>query len=166
MNCNSEKAFYTALDRLERNPSVGLLKNYTQHKGNKTFRHCHNVAVHSFRLAQRLGWRIDEESLATGAMLHDYYLYTFHDEKINFLHHGLSHPKRALANAERVFPLNSKERNIIESHMWPLTLLTLPRSKEAVLVTLADKYCAMCEFRGRMHDQKEVTPRRAHASRS
>ena len=145
MRRNSTLKFYRALDRVERNPSVEQMKQYTQHKGNPTFRHCHNVAVTSFRLAQRLGWRIDENAMARGAMLHDFHLYT--REKKDWKH-LFSHPRRALRNAEQVFALSEKEKNIITSHVWPLTAFTPPKSKEAFLVTLADKYCAFREMRG------------------
>ena len=39
-----------------------------------------------------------------------------------------------------------KEKNIIRGHMWPLTLAHPPKSKEAVLVSLADKEIATMEF--------------------
>ena len=145
---NDETRFFRTLTDLERNPQVRLLKKHRQHKGNTTFRHCHSVAVESFHLAQRFGWNVDESALARGAMLHDYHLYTRQNEKINALRHLVSQPKRARGNAEKVFDLSRKEKNIIESHMWPLTLFKLPRSKEAVLVTLADKVCALRELCG------------------
>ena len=148
MKKNSEKKFYWALHRLESNPNIGKMKAYSQHRGNKTFRHSRSVAVSSFRLAQRLGWRIDEKALATGAMLHDYYLYTFKEKDISAWRHCMTHPGRALANAERIMPLSEREKNIIASHMWPLTLFAIPKSKEALLVSLADKYCALREFAG------------------
>jgi uncharacterized protein len=146
---NDEARFFRALEELTEDPRVRLLKKYRQHRGNTTFRHCRSVAESSFRMAQRLGWRIDEAALARGAMLHDYHLYTRQERKINFLRHAFAHPKTACRNAERIFPLSGKEKNIIKSHMWPLTPLALPRSKEAFLVTLADKLCAFREMRGR-----------------
>ena len=146
---NDEKRFYRVLGALERDPHVCLLKNYRQHKGNTTFRHCRSVAEYSFRLAQRLGWRIDEAALARGAMLHDYHLYTRKERHVNVLKHAFAHPEQACSNAAAVFSLSGKEKNIIRSHMWPLTLFSPPRSKEAFLVTLADKYCALRELRGR-----------------
>ncbi|MBQ9648491.1 MAG: HD domain-containing protein [Oscillospiraceae bacterium] len=142
---NNAQKFYRVLDGLERDPQVCRMKQFTQHKGNPTFWHCHNVAVASFRLAQKLGWRIDEVALARGAMLHDFHLYT--REKKN-MRHLFEHPRLALRNAEQTFTLSGKEKNIIASHMWPLTVFAVPRSKEAVLVTLADKYCAFREMRG------------------
>ena len=44
------------------------------------------------------------------------------------------------------FDLNDKEMAIIRSHMWPLTLFHPPQSKEAVVVMMADKYCAVREM--------------------
>ena len=149
MHRNDETRFFRALTELERDPQVRLLKQHRQHRGNTTFRHCHSVAVESFHLAQRFGWDVDELALARGAMLHDYHLYTRRQKKIGALRHLASHPKRALGNAEKVFELSGKERNIIESHMWPLTLFKPPKSKEAFLVTLADKFCAFRELCGR-----------------
>lgn len=142
---NSTRVFFDALHTLERDPRVEQMKRYTQHKGNTTFGHCRSVAVSSFRLAQRLGLRIDERALARGAMLHDFHLYTRQKRDVR---HLFRHPRLALANAESVFALSDKERNIITSHMWPLTVTALPRSKEAVLVMLTDKYCAYREMRG------------------
>lgn len=149
MHCNDETHFFRVLAELERDPRVRLLEKHRQHRGNTTFRHCHSVAAESFHLAQRFGWKVDEDALARGAMLHDYHLYTRKKEDIGALHHLLSHPKRACGNAEKIFELSRKEKNIIESHMWPLTFFKPPRSKEAVLVTLADKLCALREMRGR-----------------
>ena len=143
---NDEQLFYRALAELEQNPLVRRMDGFTQHRGNATLGHCRAVAVFSFRMAQRLGWDIDEKALATGAMLHDYYLYNRKKERIGGIRHLCNHPALALRNAERVAVLGRKERNIIRSHMWPMTPLQLPRCREAWLVTLADKYCAAREF--------------------
>ena len=140
---NDTRRFFGTLHSLENDPRVTQMQRYTQHKGNTTYGHCRSVAVSSFRMAQRLGWRIDEPALARGAMLHDFHLYT---RQKNDLRHLFRHPRLALRNAEAAFALNDKERNIILSHMWPLTVTRLPRSREAVLVMLADKLCACREM--------------------
>ncbi len=149
MHRNDEKRFYRILRELENNPHVRELERYRQHRGNTAFRHCCGVAEASFRMAQRFGWRVDERALARGAMLHDYHLYTRQHIHINPLRHLIEHPRRACSNAERVFTLSGKEKNIIRSHMWPLTLFHVPRSREAFLVMLADKWCALREMRTR-----------------
>ncbi len=127
-------------------PRVQRMQRYSQHQGNTTYQHCLNVANQSYRLAKVLHLKIDGKSLAVGAMLHDYYLYSTGDMDIGSYTHGVSHPQTALQNAEQCFTLNERERNIIESHMWPLTLTHLPKGREAVLVSLADKYCALIEM--------------------
>ena len=156
---NDRKKFYTELERLCRTPEISILKSFTQHKGTPTFVHCRNVAVYSFHLAEKLGWKIDEISLAKGAMLHDYYLYTVADRQretgLSDFRHGRTHPRLALDNAKAVFYLTQKEQNMIRSHMWPLTLFHMPMSKEAWLISMADKYCAVREIYG---DTKELDP--------
>lgn len=93
----------------------------------------------------------DETSLAVGAFLHDFYLYdwhkkgTFHGIRRLFEMHGFSHPSRACVNAEKVFHITKKEQSIISSHMWPLTFRHVPSCREAIIVCLADKYCAVVE---------------------
>lgn len=43
-----------------------------------------------------------------------------------------------------IFDLNDMEKDIIINHMWPVTI-KLPRTKEAFILTLVDKYCATYE---------------------
>ena len=156
---NNKTKFYNALAELCSDPRVTILKAYTQHKGIPTFQHCRNVAVYSFYLAEKLGWRIDEEALARGAMLHDYYLYTVVEKqketKLSNFKHGITHPQLSLENASKVFNLTEKEKNIIRSHMWPLTFFHVPASKEAWLVCLTDTYCAVRELSG---EKGELNP--------
>ncbi len=139
-------AFNEAMQQLEKDPHLVLLKRYAQHQGNTTYEHSKSVALASYRLARILHLCIDGESLARGAMLHDYYLYSTDRMDKTSYEHGVTHPKIALKNAEKHFELNDRERNIIESHMWPLTMMHFPREREAVLVSLADKYCALAEM--------------------
>ena len=159
IHTNQRERFYAALQSLKADPAIAKLRNYTQHRGTTTFQHCWNVAVYSFFLAEKLGWNIDEYSLARGAMLHDYYLYTVSAvqarTKMSDYQHGKSHPKLALENARKEFHLNAKEENIIRSHMWPLTLFHTPLCKEAFLISLADKYCAVREM---FTDAKKINP--------
>jgi len=43
------------------------------------------------------------------------------------------------------FDLNDTEKDIIEKHMWPLTI-RLPKTKESLVVSLVDKYCSLLEI--------------------
>ena len=91
------------------------------------------------------------EDLVGPYELHDFYLYdwhkkgTFHGIRRLFEMHGFSHPGCACVNAEKVFHITKKEQSIISSHMWPLTFRHVPSCREAIIVCLADKYCAVVE---------------------
>ena len=125
----------------------GLLKGFMAHGNTSIYEHSMNVARLSFRLGK--GRKIDREALVRGALLHDFYLYDWHDARTDvplLKMHGFTHPFTAAEEAGRRFKLSEKERNIIESHMWPLTFFTLPRSREAWIVSLADKIAATGEI--------------------
>jgi len=143
---NDRERFEQVLDELQQDPKILKMQKFSQHQGNTTLQHCRNVALYSFQLAERLHWKVDEEALARGAMLHDYYLYSIQDKGVSAWRHGTGHPQTALDNARKDFTLNRKEENIIRSHMWPLTITHVPASKEALLVSMADKYCASREM--------------------
>lgn len=140
------KAFQDEMEKLMSSEKIQMMQGYKQHHGNNTLQHVRNVAYNSFALAEKLGWPIDERTLARGAVLHDYYLYDIKEQGLTPYRHGTRHPKKALANAKKEWTLSRKEENIIVSHMWPLTLFHPPRSREAVLICLADKYCAANEM--------------------
>lgn len=142
---------YAILKKYDQHPEVQRMREYIQHGSVTTYQHCKNVVIVSFWLNRRLHLGADETSLAVGAFLHDFYLYDWH-KKGTFcgLHrlfemHGFSHPGRACLNASMVFGITKKEQSIIASHMWPLTFRHVPSCREAVIVCLADKYCAIVE---------------------
>ena len=94
-----------------------------------------------------------------GALLHDYFLYDWHDKYSHEKLHGFHHPNVALENASREYQLTPRERDIIRKHMWPLTLFHIPRCREAWVVTTADKYCSLketlLERKGRNKNRKK-----------
>lgn len=146
MTREEKNDFYKKLEHILSHEEVRKMQAFTQHGGTDTFSHCLNVALLSYSLSKRMKIKVNEESMLKGAMLHDFYLYDWHldrDTREGF--HGFRHPKRALNNALEHFDLDEKEANIISSHMWPLTLRKIPKSKEAFIVCMADKWCAVME---------------------
>ena len=130
-------------------PKAHQMKNFTQHGTTTVFEHCVSVAKFSLLMAhyleKRLKIKVDRDSLVRAALLHDYFLYDWHDKTIPGHNiHGFTHPRTAMLNADRDFGLNAVEKDIISKHMFPLTFMP-PRYRESVLVTLADKWCALCE---------------------
>jgi len=119
-------------------------KNYIQHGDTSCFFHCVSVAYYSLKIADWLSISYDTKSLINGALLHDYFLYDWHQKDNSHRLHGFTHPKKSLINAFRDFDLNPIEQNIIERHMFPLTPIP-PRYRESVIVCLADKFCSLAE---------------------
>ena len=111
----------------------------------------HKAAV---ELAQRFSLNVNRKELIRGALLHDYFLYDWHEKNAGHRFHGFIHAGRALQNAKNDFELTRREENIISRHMFPLNIVP-PMCKEAWLVCLADKICA----------SKETIVRRIHIRR-
>jgi uncharacterized protein len=139
------KEFISLLQELLEKEQVHQMKNYIQHGNTSTFTHCLIVAYYSYTLALRLPGEYDIKSIVRGAMLHDFYLYDWHIPDKSHRLHGFFHPQFALRNARKYFKLNSIEADIIEKHMWPLTLSKIPVYKEALLVCSVDKYISLAE---------------------
>lgn len=138
--------FWETFISLREDPTIQELKKYPNHKISNLFDHSSRVALCAYDLSRRMHIKVNGESLAKGAMLHDFYLYQARGNKeIGTRAHWFGHPDTALQNAEKEFQLTELEKNIIASHMWPLTFRHLPRSREAILVSLADKICAFGE---------------------
>ena len=157
-----EKLFRETLDALLRDPEIRKMKQYHQHAGGNTYSHSLDVARTSMAIARRLPFHVKERDLARGAMLHDFYLYGTDDMPYTAYQHGRRHPQVSYENASRRFRLTATEKDIITSHMWPLTLTHMPRCRESVIVSLADKYCASREFilAFRRHARQFLTDRR------
>lgn len=125
------------------------LSKYMQHGKTTTMRHARNVAFLCFSCAKQLERKFhtsfDYEALIVGAYLHDLFLYDWHEKNAGHRLHGFSHPAIASQNAQVYCHINGKEQAIIESHMWPLTITKLPKSREAVLVCFFDKVATFWE---------------------
>jgi uncharacterized protein len=115
-----------------------------QHGKTSVYEHSLLVAEVSLQLARKLHMKVNTEGLIRGALLHDYFLYDWHDPANGHPLHGFSHPQTAYENAAMDFDLTDLEKDIITHHMFPLTLHP-PGSREAWLVCVADKLCAFQE---------------------
>lgn len=122
---------------------VASMKQWARHYSTTCFDHCLFVSYVAFRLARYFGW--DYRAAARAGLLHDLYLYDPADRSAHPGNQCLDHPEFALRNAAALCPdLTDSERNAIVSHMFPLAV-HLPRSRVAVAVNLADKFCATLE---------------------
>ena len=87
---------------------------------------------------------VDKEALVRGALLHDFYMYDWHEKKLSELH-GFRHPRAAIKEAIKDYKLTDKEKEMIKHHMFPFTY-DMPKSKEAKILCIADKICAWGEM--------------------
>ncbi|MDD2214116.1 MAG: HD domain-containing protein [Oscillospiraceae bacterium] len=117
---------------------------WIQHGSTSIMTHSLAVAYVSFSLAVLLGRRRHLPELIRAALLHDYFLYDWHDKNNGHRWHGFFHPRVALQNAETRFTLSRREANAILRHMFPLTPIP-PIYTEGWLITLADKLCSSYE---------------------
>lgn len=119
-------------------------KNFIQHGNTTVYAHVIAVAKKSIEVAEKYNLNVDMDSMIRGALLHDYFLYDWHDGKRERCIHGFTHPMKAYRNAKSELKLNRIEKDIIIKHMFPLTPLP-PRYLESWVVTYSDKYVSLVE---------------------
>ena len=104
--------------------------------------HSLNVSYLAWLIAKKL--HCDAAAAARAGLLHDFCLYDFKDGTPNGEFQAFYHPKAAAENSEERFELSEKEKNAILSHMFPLG--PIPKSREAWIISTADKICASAEL--------------------
>ncbi len=154
-----KKEFYEEVKDLTRHPVVLRMKLYPHHGVTSCYAHCLSVAYQNYKWSRIL--RLDARAAARGAMLHDLFLYDWHEcrAKTGNPVHGLTHPESAYKNARKFFRLGRKEKDVIRTHMWPLTLWRIPETKEGWLTVITDKYCGALETCKRKEKRKRVKGR-------
>lgn len=149
----SEREYEECIADLISDEKVCSMNRFIQHGDTTTLEHSLSVSYFSYRFCRNFG--LDYKAAARGGLLHDFFLYDWHEPKRYKGLHGLKHPGIALQNAEERFVLSLKEKDIIKKHMWPVTL-SLPRFRESLVVIFADKLCAVLE----VLDKKQAAARR------
>mgnify|MGYP002868899103 CR=1 FL=1 len=144
MNDKYEKIIEEYGHDIINNPKYLKQKEFIQHGHTSVYSHEHGVTLYSLKIADKLRLKVDEKSLVRGALLHDYFLYDWHEKHAGHNLHGFTHAKRAMQNASEDYDLNKIEKNMISTHMFPLNL-RIPRYKESIVLCLADKIVATKE---------------------
>ncbi len=143
---HSYAEFFSIINDLIKDENVQKMRNFNQHARTSCYQHCMQVAYYTYLICKKLN--LDYISATRGAMLHDLFLYDWHNhvsEEKGFKNlHAFSHPKIALKNANKFFELNEIEQDVILKHMWPVTI-SIPKYRESLVVTFADKYSATRE---------------------
>lgn len=145
-----KKEFYNNLRKIEKYKEIQKLESlYFQHGTTTVYKHSRNVAYACIYLAKKLEKNLhiqfNYQNLLIGAFLHDLFLYDWHEKDATHRLHGYTHPATASRNAKEMCHVNEEVIKIIKSHMWPLTITKVPKSREAILVCLVDKVVAFKE---------------------
>lgn len=122
------------------------MKEIPMHRGSNCYIHSFRVAKKAIKNAIRLFKKnIDLEVVLIGAILHDYYLYDWRANREYRKGHAKNHEKIASENASRDFDVPLEIKKVIESHMWPFSINSFPHTREAKVVSFADKSVATME---------------------
>ena len=119
-------------------------KKFLQHGKVSVYSHSVRVAVLSLFLAELLRVKVNKEAMMRGALLHDYFLYDWHEKDDSHKWHGFHHAEKALYNAMEDFDLNEVEQDMIRCHMFPLNPRP-PKYMEGWIICYADKVCSGIE---------------------
>lgn len=122
--------------------AVQSMSGYCQHGDVSTLEHCLSVTRKALQFDALLPGSSDKEVLVVAGLLHDFYLYDWHGSGWK---HSYQHPLKAAENAREYFNVDPRVAEAIESHMWPIGISHPPKSREALLICLADKWCALTE---------------------
>ena len=139
----SNKEFLNIIHDFINNETVQQMKNYRQHYETTCFDHCYMVSYYCYLICKK--YHLDYVSATRAAMLHDLFLYDWRVRQPDRKGlHAFTHGKLACENASKLFDLSQKEKDMIITHMWPVTL-QFPTSIEGLILTFVDKYCAVSE---------------------
>ena len=114
------------------------MKKIYMHRGSNCYIHSFKVAKLAIKRALRHN-KGDLYVILLGSILHDYYLYDWRKDKSKMKHHVSDHPYIAAKNAEKDFGIHESIKKVIQTHMWPFNFEDYPESKEARIISLADK---------------------------
>ena len=115
------------------------LKNINHH-GITRYNHSLRVAYYTYLVTKALHINYEEATIA--ALLHDFFTDEVDDEMSLFKLRR--HPKYALNNASKYFYLTDLQKDIISTHMFPVTF-TPPKYLESWIVDIIDDISAIYE---------------------
>lgn len=139
-----DRFFIEILEKVHQDTRILRAREHIQHGKTSVYAHCVQVAWESYLFAKERNLDVDLEKLVRGALLHDYFLYDWHNQLTPHHLHGFFHPGIALKNAREDVALSEVEQDIIKKHMFPLTIMP-PKYKESWIVCWIDKKCSMRE---------------------
>ncbi|MBE6689887.1 MAG: phosphohydrolase [Ruminococcaceae bacterium] len=143
------KEFYGLIEDILASPDFRSLRHCRHHVRSNVYDHSLKVAYLCYRHHKRFGSRIPLAEFVRGALLHDFYLYDWHDDWPLHRWHLFAHADIALQNAVRAYPaLTYVQRDMIRNHMFPVTPHRVPRTASGWWLCFYDKVAAISDYLG------------------
>lgn len=143
MNINEDLEYLSLVDDILKHKEFEKTK-VINHHGLNRYDHSVRVSYSSYKVAKFL--RLDSKEVARAGLLHDFFLVNNKKisptEKINTV---INHPRYAVAYSEKFFKLNEKEKDIIKTHMFPISINLIPKYAESWIVNIVDNVVAIYE---------------------
>ncbi|MBQ8358145.1 MAG: HD domain-containing protein [Clostridia bacterium] len=144
-----EREFFGLIQDILTSKEFEGMKAYRHHVKSNLYDHSLKVAYLCYLHHKKYGTDIDLREFVRGALLHDFYLYDWHDMAPGHKLHLFTHPKYALQNALEHYPdLTYRQQDMIRNHMFPIMPFTLPKTKAGWLICLYDKVAALDDYLG------------------
>ena len=146
MNFADKDKEYSYLIRdIINNNKIKELSNISHH-GETRLDHSLKVSYYSYKISKVL--RLDYRETARAGLLHDFYMdrtkdYNNVKDKVKL--YTIGHPKNAVENANELFYLSEKEKDIIRTHMFPFDF-KIPKYLESWVVNIVDTCISTFEF--------------------
>ena len=137
------------------NERFKYLKNFTAHGKTNIMEHSILVAKSGLKIIDKLKLKVNKDEFIKSALLHDFYFYDWHKAPKHTGLHGFTHSKTAADNAKEIFGINDRIYANILSHMWPLNITKIPKTKEGFILCVADKVCSLKETFNRKKSKKD-----------
>lgn len=97
------------LKQYQEDSKVQSMHGFVQHGRTSTYEHCMNVVKLSFWINKHLHLSANERALLTGALLHDFYLYDWH-EKSTCTDAWIQSPFPCMEKCKTAFSYGSQRR--------------------------------------------------------
>ena len=139
---NSDNEFTYIISDIMDNSEFNKLKSIVHHGLNR-YDHSYMVSYYSYIITKKL--RLNYEEATRAALLHDFFFEKNEELNIkNKIKTMLFHPRYAVINSSKYYDLTDLEKDIILTHMFPISL-NPPKYLESWIVDIVDDIVSVFE---------------------
>ena len=151
----ANKEFRALVGDILASPEFQQMKDAKHHIRENTYDHSVKVAYLCYLHHKRFGTKVDLREFVRAALLHDFYLYDWHNGEHKL--HLFTHAGDALKNALKYYPdLTPMQKDVIARHMFPINIRP-PKTQAGRIVCLYDKIVTLSDYFGK-NRWKEAHP--------